>query len=42
MFCRLKYSSFYLTIKVYVFLSLLHVTDIKYFDHVMSTSKLRL
>ena len=34
MFCHLKYISFYLTIKVHVFLSLVHVTDIEYFHHV--------
>ena len=38
----LKSISFYLTIQAHVFLSLFHVTDIKYFDHVMSTWKLRL
>ena len=42
MFWHLKYISLYLTIKDHVFLSIFHVTDIKYFDQVKSTSKLRL
>ena len=37
MFCHLKYISFYLKVKDRVSLSLFHATDIKYFDHVMSS-----
>ena len=42
MFCHLKYISFYLTIKVQVFLSLFHVKNVKYLDHVVSTCEIRL
>ena len=38
---HLKYISFYLTSKDRVFLSLLHATEIKYFDYVMSTLTVR-
>ena len=41
MLYHLKYISFYLTSKDRVFLSLFHATEIKYFDHVMSTLTVR-